>query len=709
MPYSLRDVPGEAATRAAVSGRYQRGQAAAASAADLHPSQDSASRRLGEATAARVDAQYNAEAELCYYTWREQNYIGREQEDVGVDVAYGLAGNPVYVSNGSALRIPKTYAQAVESPQRADWQAAMDVHLEMHTQLRTWEEVIKPQHQRALPCRWVYSVKTDEHGKVTKYKARTVIWGNMQREGIDFGATFSPTVRGEQVRLLIALGAQLYGSKIRQAGVIKDVTVIAINTILGVGDVRNAYLNSPLSEENVLTELPPGVTPTRFAPPGLKVLARQVKAHPGLRQAGRAWFKTISARLLERGYVQSAVAPCIFNKDMKDGGHLSLGIFVDDLVGLNATQDPHAFKGLADSLRDSFEVEVTKLDKFLGAQFDITDQGIRMHLSLYITGMLTRFEMDDCQPLNNPELQRGDAAEPPDETPLPSKGELKHYQEQVGALMYITTTCRPDIAHAVGMLARHMSAPRVCDTHAVKRLLRYLRGATDLGIIYRFETDADFPGLVAHCDADWAGDEHSRRSTGGYVVKYNNGAVAWASNLQQVVACSSCESEYIAASECGREVSYLRELVSFVNNPQPGPTLIYGDNAGAISLIEDPRAHKRTKHIEIKYHWVRVAQEKGVIKMMKIPTADNYSDIMTKATGTGIFSRHVGSLMTGAAAAAEPAAAVLAVEPAAAVLRQTGQARPRAVAAKRAAASVKPRGAKPSLKGDRRRSAASRG
>jgi hypothetical protein len=175
----------------------------------------------GESTLLRASTRQTdaAKAELCYYSWRERHYIGQEQAKDRVDVAYGLAGNPVYVSNGSAIRIPKTYAQTVESPQGADWQAAMYVHLEMHAQLRTWEEVIKPQHQRALPCRWVFnnlpprrrapgrSVKTNEHSKVTKYKARAVIWGNMQRQGIDFGATSSPTVRGEQVRLPIALGA----------------------------------------------------------------------------------------------------------------------------------------------------------------------------------------------------------------------------------------------------------------------------------------------------------------------------------------------------------------------------------------------------------------------------------------------------------------------------------------------------------------------
>jgi hypothetical protein len=296
-----------------------------------------------------------------------------------------------------------------------------------------------------------------------------------------------------------------------------------------------------------------------------------------------------------------------------------------------------------------------------------------MHLTLYITGMLTRFDMQDCKPTRNPEAQREDADAPADETLLEHKG-IKLYQEQTGSLMYCATTCRPDLAHAVGMLTRRMSAPRVCDTAAVKRVFRYLQGAKNLGIVYRFATDSEFPGLVAHCDSDWAGDGDSRKSTSGFIVKYNGGAVSWSNSLQSVVACSSCEAEYIAASECGREVSYLRELTSFVNNAQPGPTQIFGDNQGALSLIENPAAHKRTKHIEVKFHWIRVAQERGVIKVMKIHTDDNYSDIMTKATGTGTFCRHVGSLMAGLAAAAADAAA--AAEPAA-VKATTASKKPR--------------------------------
>jgi hypothetical protein len=227
---------------------------------------------------------------------------------------------------GTAIRLPKNYQQAIESPQAAEWKAAMEEHLVMHEQLGTWQEVIKPQHQRAIPCRWVFSTKTDASGQVTRYKARAVVWGNLQKEGIDFGETFSPTVRGEQVRLLIAIGAQIYGHRLRECGHIQDVTVIAVSNILGVGDMKNAYLNSPLDEDNVLTELPPGCAPKRGAPAGSKVLARQIKAHSELRQAGRAWYKTVRAELLERGYVQSAVAPCIFNKDMACGGYLLLGM-----------------------------------------------------------------------------------------------------------------------------------------------------------------------------------------------------------------------------------------------------------------------------------------------------------------------------------------------------------------------------------------------
>jgi hypothetical protein len=217
---------------------------------------------------------------------------------------------------------------------------------------------------------------------------------------------------------------------------------------------------------------------------------------------------------------------------------------------------------------------------------------------------------------------------------------------------------------------------------------------------------------IMYWAADWAGEVEGRRSTGGYVVKYNGAAISWSSQLQAVVACSSCESEYISCSEAGREVSYLRELASFVNSAQPGPTHIYTDNQGALSLIETGTAHKRTKHISVKAHWIRAAQENGTIKVMKVHTDDNFSDIMTKGTTTGTFVKHVANLMVGPAAAAATAAAVAepaaakgtaaAAATAAAVAEPAAAAAERVVAAKpaaaHAAASSKPRAGKQAAK-----------
>jgi hypothetical protein len=348
---------------------------------------------------------------------------------------------------------------------------------------------------------------------------------------------------------------------------------------------------------------------------------------------------------------------------------MCIGVFVDDIVGLNATADRNALQDLADSLKDDFEIEVTKLEKFLGAQYKVQEDGVLMHLTQYVTGILDRFEMATCKAIRNPELTREDTMLPPDETVLPQR-KIKRYQEKVGALMFAQTTCRPDLTHAVNMLARKMAAPRACDDAAATRVLRYLQGTKELGILFKFATDADHPGLVAFCDSDWAGDPEGRRSTGGFVVFYNTAPVAWSSQLQAVVATSSCEAEYIAASETAREVSYLRELLLAMMNPQAGPTVIfgsdpatgptviYGDNQGAIQLIENPTSHTRTKHIEVKYHYVRVAQERLVIKMVKVHTDLNRADIMTKATSTGTFCRHVDFLMS--RPAAELAAAVTA-------------------------------------------------
>jgi hypothetical protein len=144
-------------------------------------------------------------------------------------------------------------------------------------------------------------------------------------------------------------------------------------------------------------------------------------------------------------------------------------------------------------------------------------------------------------------------------------------------------------------------------------------------------------GLVAYADADWANDRLERRSTSGSVILHNGTPISWYSGLQSIVALSSCEAEYVALSECCREVMYLRQVMGFLQEPVDGPITIYEDNQGTIDLTNNPVHHKRIKHIDVEYHYIRVAQEHNDVKVKKIHTDDNRSDIMTKATTIATF------------------------------------------------------------------------
>ena len=180
-------------------------------------------------------------------------------------------------------------------------------------------------------------------------------------------------------------------------------------------------------------------------------------------------------------------------------------------------------------------------------------------------------------------------------------------------------------------------------------MLRYLLDARGYGLLFKFDEDPNNPGLVAFADSDWANDPERRKSVTGYVVFFNGVAISWHSGLQSVIALSTCEAEYVALSECCRELAYLREVARFLREPSvEKPTVIFEDNQGTIDLVNNPVHHKRTKHIDVKYHYIRLRQEEGDIQVVKIATRNNLADLFTKATDNQTFLRHVYAIMHGA-------------------------------------------------------------
>jgi hypothetical protein len=290
------------------------------------------------------------------------------------------------------------------SPHADRWQAAIDEHLAGHARLHTFEETIVPSHSRAIPGKWVFTLKTAPSGQIERFKARFVIQGFRQRQGLDFTEVFSPTIRSEQIRLALALAAKWMGHTSRN-------TSGQMGVQIAKADVSDAYLTAPLpQDENVLFELPEGYTPTLHGPPGRRVVARSIKAQMGLKQSGRVWHSHCHSILLAQGFAQCESAPCLYIRPHADG-IVVVGLFVDDMLLINHSTDPDSLDNLINQeLSAYFKIKYSpNLDKFLGAEFNTTEDGIYMHLTSYIKSIVDRFDEEDSPSAATPALATPDS------------------------------------------------------------------------------------------------------------------------------------------------------------------------------------------------------------------------------------------------------------------------------------------------------------
>ena len=206
------------------------------------------------------------------------------------------------------------------------------------------------------------------------------------------------------------------------------------------------------------------------------------------------------------------------------------------------------------------------------------------------------------------------------------------YASAVGSLMYAMVCTRPDIAHAVGTVSRFLSNPGREHWNAVKWILRYLHGTVDMKLCF----GGDKPTLMGYSDSDMAGDIDSRKSTSGYLIKFAGGAVAWQSRLQRCVALSTTEAEFIAITEACKEVLWLKKFLQELGFRQDNYSL-FVDSQSAIHLGKNPTFHSRSKHIDVRYHWIRDALDAKLLELKKVHTDDNGADMMTKALPRGKF------------------------------------------------------------------------
>jgi histone deacetylase 1/2 len=289
---------------------------------------------------------------------------------------------------------------------------------------------------------------------------------------------------------------------------------------------------------------------------------------------------------------------------------------------------PALLRSIIDRLSAEFKMkDLGPLSFFLGVTVRRTASGFFLSQERYTEDLLERAAMSNCHsaptPVDTkPKLSSADGELAPDPT---------QYRSIAGALQYLTLT-RPDIAYAVQQICLHMHAPR--DTHwgLVKRLLRYLRGTIDHGLVLRGGSSTD---IAAYSDADWAGCPDTRRSTSGYCIFLGSSLISWSSKRQAIVSRSSAEAEYRAVANAVAECCWLRQLLQELHCPVVDKaTVVFCDNISAVYLAANPVHHRRMKHIELDIHFVREKVALGHFRVVHVPTTEQLADVMTKGLPT---------------------------------------------------------------------------
>ncbi|KAH9303948.1 hypothetical protein KI387_008352 [Taxus chinensis] len=500
------------------------------------------------------------------------------------------------------IREPQKYSDARGIP---EWETAMQIEYDALIKNDTWKLVPLPPGKHPIGCKWVYKIKCKADGTLDKYKARLVAKGFSQQEGIDYEETFAPTAKMVTFRLLLAFAAQ-FGWKIYQM------------------DVKSAFLNGDLEEEVYMTQ------PEGFQACGREhLVCRLIKSLYGLKQAPRAWYIKIDTHLRDSGFKRSHSDPNLYVKSTNDD-IVILIVYVDDLA-ITGSGDAAIHKVKSDLCTAFDMTDLGLLHYCLGVEFWQQDHLIFISQVKYATNLLQKFKMYDCNSSSTPmevglKLSAHDDSPPVDET---------LYRQLVGSLIYLTTT-QPDLCFAVSYLSRFLSKPKLIHWGAAKRVLRYVKGTLDFGILY--QRVADFT-LIGYTDSDWGGSVDTRRSTTGYIFSLGSGVISWQSKLQPTVAISSTEAEYKAAVSAGCEAVWLRQiLVDFqFSQVTATPLSLFCDNQGVLKMVKNPIYHARTKHIEIHHHYIRQLVDSGEISLHFCPSQEQSADVMTKPLGAFLF------------------------------------------------------------------------
>ena len=496
---------------------------------------------------------------------------------------------------------PSTYEEAINSEESASWITAIQEEMDSLMKNNTWILVDKPENKKLVDCKWIFKKKEGITGiGSTRYKARLVAKGFTQKEGIDFNEIFSPVVKQASIRAIMA-------------------KAVTFDLEVDQMDVKTTFLHGNL-EETIYMKQPRG-----FESSNANQVCLLKKSLYGLRQAPRQWNLRFDEFLTRIGFTKSCYDPCVYYN-----GQLYLLLYVDDILIVGKSRR-----------------EISNLKLILSSEFDMKDLGqakrilgidikrrrpdvIMLSQKNYLVKVLQKFNMDKAKPVSiplSPQFKLSKDLAPKTEQER-SYMDSVPFASGVGSLMYAMVCTRPDLAYAMSIISRFIADPGEEHWNALKWIFRYVKGTLDLGLIYKCKSQ-NKDEVVGYVDSDYAGCIDTRRSLTGYVFTVQGGCVSWKANLQKVVALSSTEAEYMAATEAIKEAIWLKGLTKELGF-NSDDLFVHCDNQSALHLMKNPMFHERSKHIDIKLHFIRDVIASKEVQVKKIDTKHNPADMFTK-------------------------------------------------------------------------------
>ncbi|WVZ70522.1 LOW QUALITY PROTEIN: hypothetical protein U9M48_019182 [Paspalum notatum var. saurae] len=446
-----------------------------------------------------------------------------------------------------------------------NWVNAM--HEELENFERNHDLVEPPPNCRPIGTKWVFKNKKGENGMVVRNKARLVAQGFCQKEGIDYEETFAPIARLEAIRILLAFAA-FKGFKLRQM------------------DIKSAFLNGFIEKQ------PPGFESAKFPDRVYKLR----KALYGLKQAPRAWYARLKSFVLKSGFVMGSVDKTLFLLS-RDGDTLIVQIYIDDIIFGGSS---HALvSSFAEQMSREFEMSLMgELQYFLGLQIKQGLEGTIVHQTKYTRDILKNFNIIDSKPITTP-MSTNTALDADEDGEAVDQ---KEFRGMIGSLLYLTAI-RADIRSR----SAYVRATRLLLGLLIVK--RYLKFTPELGLWYSSGSSLSLRGFS---DADHAGCRIDRKSTSSTWQLLGISLVSWSSRKQASVALSTTEAEYVAAASCCSQLLWMKATLSdFGLKFGKIPLLV--DSTSNISIAKNPVLHSRTKHIDVRFHFLRDHYENGDI------------------------------------------------------------------------------------------------